>query len=81
MTLLEPNDKRITNLLLAVQGVGAVFTGIFLAAYLGGMFMTPSTTVLHSEPAFRIPLTVFGIVLLVLILATVVLAFSSNKKE
>jgi hypothetical protein len=78
---LEPNNKRTTNLLLAVQGVGAAFAGIFLAAYLGGMFMTPSTTVLHSEPAFRIPLTVFGIVLLALILATVVLAVASKKKE
>jgi len=78
---LETSNKRVTNLLLAVQGVGSVFVAIFLAAYLGGMFMTPSTTVLHSEPAFRIPLTVFGIVLLVLILATVVLAVSSNRKE
>ena len=68
-------------MLLAVQAVGAVFAGIFLAAYLGGMFMTPSTTVLHSEPAFRIPLTIFGIVLLLLILATVVLAVASKKKE
>ena len=68
-------------MLLAVQGVGAVFAGIFLAAYLGGMFMTPSTTVLHSEPAFRIPLTVFGIVLLVLILATVVLRLLQRKRN
>jgi len=79
--LIGTNNKRITNLLLAVQAVGAVFAGIFLAAYLGGMFMTPSTTVLHSEPAFRIPLTIFGIVLLLLILATVVLAVASKKKE
>ncbi|HMK93908.1 MAG TPA: hypothetical protein VK536_00765 [Candidatus Limnocylindrales bacterium] len=77
---MELNSKQITNLLLAVQGVGAVFVGIFLAAYLGGMFMTPSTTVLHSEPAFRIPLTVFGMMLLVLILATVVIAANSQKK-
>jgi hypothetical protein len=76
---LKLNDKRITNFLLAVQGVGAVFVGIFLAAYLGGLIMTPSTTVLHSEPAFRIPLTIFGIVLLVLVLATVVLAIYSKK--
>jgi hypothetical protein len=76
---LKLNDKRITNFLLAVQGVGAVFVGIFLAAYLGGLIMTPSTTVLHSEPAFRIPLTIFGIVLLVLVLAAVVLAIYSKK--
>lgn len=76
---MKLNDKRITNFLLAVQGVGAVFVGIFLAAYLGGLIMTPSTTVLHSEPAFRIPLTIFGIVLLVLVLAAVVLAIYSKK--
>jgi len=76
---LKLNDKRITNFLLAAQGVGAVFVGIFLAAYLGGLIMTPSTTVLHSEPAFRIPLTIFGIVLLVLVLVTVVLAIYSKK--
>ena len=76
---MKPNDKKITNFLLAIQGVGAVFVGIFLAAYLGGLIMTPSTTVLHSEPAFRIPLTIFGITLLVLVLATVILVVFSKK--
>lgn len=65
--------------MLAVQVVGAVFVGIFLAAYLGGMFMTPSTTVLHSEPTFRIPLTIIGAIFLVLILVGWVLAFLSKK--
>jgi hypothetical protein len=78
---LELNDKRITSFLLAVQGVGVVFMGIFLAAYLGGMLMTPSTTVLHSEPAFRIPLAIFGIVLLILILATVVVLAIFVKQD
>lgn len=62
------------TVLLAFQGVGAIFVGIFLAAYLGGMFMSPSTTVLHSEPAFRIPLTILGAVLLVLLFAGCILA-------
>ena len=75
---MRPSNQRITNLLLATQGVGAVFAGIFLAAYLGGL---PTTTVLDDEPAFRIPLIIFGAALLVLILATVVLAaFSKNNK-
>jgi len=77
---MEPNDKRITNFLLGVQAVGAVFVGIFLVAYLGGMFMNPSTTVLHSLPVFRITLSVFGIVLLVLVLAGVILSISVRKK-
>jgi hypothetical protein len=62
--------------LLIAQGIGAIFVGIFLAAYLGGL---PSTTVLHSEPAFRIPLYIFGVVLLVMMLAVAVLAFFSKK--
>ncbi len=65
------SEKRVTQFLFATQGVGAVFVGIYLAAYMAGL---PSTDVLHSEPAFRIPLMVFGAVLLVLILATVIVA-------
>ena len=77
---MEQTNKITHTLLFAIEGVGAVFVGVFLAAYLGGMFMTPSTTVLHSEPAFKIPLIVFGVVLLVLVLAVVILAASSRKK-
>jgi len=63
--------------LFAAQGVGAVFVGIFLAAYLAGL---PSTVVFHSEPAFRIPLIIFGAVLLVIVLSAFVLAVISKKK-
>ena len=77
---MEQNNKITRTLLFALQGVGAVFVGFFLAAYLGGMFMTPSTTVLHSEPAFKIPLMIFGILFLVFVLAVVILAVSTEKK-
>ena len=46
-----------------------MFVGIFLAAYLGGL---PTTAVLHSEAAFRIPLFIFGSVLLFLVLSAFV---------
>jgi hypothetical protein len=52
--------------LFVVQGVGVIFVAIFLAAYLGGL---PSTDVLHSEAAFRIPLFIFGVVLVFLLMA------------
>ena len=78
--LEQQNKKTTTALLLALQGVGAAFVGIFLAAYLGGMFMNPSTTVLHSEPAFRIPLIILGAVFLVLVLSLVVTYVVSKKK-
>jgi hypothetical protein len=65
------------KLLYATQGVGAVFVAVFLAAYLGGL---PSTDVLHSEPIFRIPLIIFGAALLILILATVIMAAYLRKR-
>jgi hypothetical protein len=65
-------------LLFVVQGVGAIFVGVFLAAYLGGL---PSTAVLHSEPAFRILLYIFGVILLVMMLAGAVLAVLSKKYQ
>jgi hypothetical protein len=68
---LQLGGKRISIFLFVTQGIGTVFVGIFLAAYLGGL---PSTNVLHSEVAFRIPLTLLGVVLLVLILATIIVA-------
>ncbi len=78
---MEHNNKMIRNLLFAFQGIGAVFVGFFLTAYLGGMFMHPSTTVLHGEPVFRIPLTVLGIVLLVFVLVAVILAVSRKSSK
>ena len=71
------SEKQTDKFLFAVQGVGAVFVGIFLAAYLAGL---PTTEVLHSEPAFKIPLIVFGVVLLVLVLSAFVLAALSKKE-
>ena len=68
---MERNDKQIKNLLLITEGVGAVFVGIFLAAYLAGL---PTTAVLHSELAFRIPLAIFGLLLIFLVLSCLVVA-------
>jgi Zn-dependent protease with chaperone function len=75
---LRLSDKRISNFLFVTQGVGTIFVGIFLAAYLGGL---PSTNVLHSEAAFRIPLTILGAVLLALILATIIVAAFQRKNN
>jgi hypothetical protein len=73
---LRLSEKQIITFLFAAQGVGAVFVGIFLAAYLAGL---PTTAVFHSEPAFRIPLTILGAVLLVMVLSAFVLAGLSKK--
>ncbi len=71
-------SKKINTLLLSVEGIGIVFVVLFLAAYLGGL---PTTNVLQDQPTLRIPLTILGVVLLVLILATAVLAGLSKKSQ
>jgi hypothetical protein len=74
---VQVTQKHVNNLLFATQGVGAIFVAFFLAAYVGGL---PSTNVLHMEPVFRTSLTIFGAALLVMILATVILAAYLRNK-
>jgi ABC-type branched-subunit amino acid transport system permease subunit len=74
---MQITEKNVNVLLYVTEGVGAIFVAIFLAAYLGGL---PSTNVLHSEPVFRISLTIFGVVLLVLILVVFIMAIYLRKK-
>jgi hypothetical protein len=64
-------QRKTRLLLLSLEAVGAIFVAIFLVAYLGGM---PTTNVLHSQPAFKAPLIVLGVLLLVLILANTITA-------
>ena len=71
------SDNRINKFLFAAEAVGIVFVGLFCAAYLLGL---PTTNVLHSEPFLRIPLNIFGVVLLILVLMGCVLAVLPKKK-
>jgi hypothetical protein len=57
--------------LVGVEALSAVFTAIFLLAYLGGL---PTTAVLHSLDVFRYPLFGLGAVLLVLICGAALVA-------
>ena len=76
---METSGRGLSKLLFAVEGVGAVFVGIFLAAYLGGLFVIPQTTVFHSDQTVRFVLTFFGGVLLALVLVTVIVAILKRK--
>jgi hypothetical protein len=75
---LKSSGGQTSKLLYAVQGVGAVFAAVFLAAYLGGL---PTTNVLHSEPVFRWLLLIFGALLLILILAVVIVSVLFKAKN
>ena len=73
------SEKQINAFLFATEGVGAAFVIIFLAAYLGGLFVVPQTTVFYSVPEIRLTLTILGIILLVMVLSALVLAILSKR--
>jgi hypothetical protein len=63
-------------LILATEGVGAVFIGVFLAAYLAGI---PTLAVYHSDPIVRAVLAIVGAIFLVLILVQIIIAVTHHK--
>lgn len=74
------SEKQLNAFLFATEGVGAAFVIIFLAAYLGGLFVVPQTTVFHSVPEVRLTLAILGIILLLMVLSALVLAILSKRE-
>ena len=77
LLLVTSKGRKIDLLLFLAEGVGAIFVGIFLSAYLAGI---PTTTVYHSDPIVRMSLSITGIMFLVLILLTVIIAVIKRIK-
>jgi hypothetical protein len=59
------NIKQLAVFLFVAQGIGAAFYAVFSAAYI---LAIPSIEVLSGEPVFKWPLTVFGVMFVILIL-------------
>jgi hypothetical protein len=72
------NGNLVKNVLLMTQGIGAVFFFVFLASYAGAL---PSNRVLHAEPVFHIPISIFGAIFLALTIALLVAAFALKRKN
>lgn len=71
---------QLKGFLFAVEGVGAVFVGLFLTVYLMGLRDLPRDMVYHSDPTFRTLLSVFGVFIIVLVLVAALLAVIVKKK-
>jgi hypothetical protein len=71
-------SKQLTAFQYAVQGVGAVFVAVFLAAFL---FSIPTTSVLHGQPIYQYLLAVFGGIFLILVLISLALSFIVKPSE
>jgi len=63
--------KELAIFLFIAQGIGAVFYAVFSAAYI---LAIPSINVLSGEPVFKWPLTVFGVLFVILILVSLVIS-------
>jgi ABC-type transport system involved in multi-copper enzyme maturation permease subunit len=72
------NDSQISKLLFALEGIGAIFLGAFLIAYLMGL---PTYTVYHSDPTLRMLLSFLGALLLILVLIALLISALNTKKD
>jgi hypothetical protein len=73
---LKKNQLNI--LVLLTQGLGAVFFAVFWAAY---FFALPSINVLSGEPFFKISLSVFGGLFLLLTVVLVTYSVTVNRRK
>jgi hypothetical protein len=70
--------NHLVQLVFLTQGIGAVFFAVFLASY---ALALPSNLVLHGQPIFRIPLSIFGGLFLALIAIAIVLSFVVKPED
>jgi len=65
-------------LVFLAQGIGVVFYGIFLAAF---YIPLPSNDTLIGDPAFRTPLSIFGVIFIILIIITIAASYVRKQEE
>jgi hypothetical protein len=78
---LPLTNKQINGFLYAIEGLGAVFVGLFIVVYLAGLGKLPKDVVYHSEPVFRTPLSIIGAVLITLVLAALLISIFAKKTK
>ena len=72
------NDGQISKFLYAFEGIGAIFVGAFLLAYLSGL---PTNVVHHSDTNLRMILSVFGGILIILVIIALLISALNKKKD
>ncbi len=70
--------NQLVRFVFLTQGIGAVFYAVFLASY---ALALPSNEVLHGQPIFRIPLSIFGGLFLTLVVIYLVLSIVIKPEE
>jgi len=60
------------------QGMGAIAFAVFIASY---ALALPTNQVLHGEPIFRIPLSIFGGLFILLTVTALMISFVVKPKK
>ncbi len=72
------NRNRFTWLVFLTQGTGAVAFAVFIASY---ALALPTNKVLHGEPIFRIPISIFGGLFILLTVTALIISFIAKPEE
>ena len=72
------NNGQISKFLFAFEGIGAIFVGAFLLAYLSGL---PTSVVYHSDPTLRMILSLFVGLLIILVIIGLLVSALNKKKD
>jgi hypothetical protein len=78
MELSDLNESQISKFLIAFEGIGTIFAGAFLIAYLSGL---PTDVVYHSDPTLRMILSIFVGLLIVFVLLAFLISVMIKKKD
>ena len=83
---MKLNEKQTNIFLFAAQGVGAIFGGIFLTAYFGGLLEAyladlPLTNTFNSDPTFVLLQSVIGAILIAFMVIALILAVIVKQKD
>jgi hypothetical protein len=70
--------NQLAWLVLLTQGIGAIAYAVFIASY---ALALPSNQVLHGEPIFRIPLSIFGGLYILLTVTALIISFIAKPKQ
>jgi hypothetical protein len=70
--------NKLVRFVFLTQGVGVIFFAVFLASY---ALALPSNKVLHGQPVFRMPLSIFGGLFLALVAMSLIVSIIVKPEE
>jgi hypothetical protein len=72
-------SKKFNVLIYAIEGVGAMFMGLFVTVYVAGITQLPDYVVFHSEPTVRLAMSIIGALLLALVIIAFIIGLTKRK--